>query len=173
VYAKNPGAVAAPTAGLHFTEEILGRLEHMGVRIARLSLHVGPGTFRPIRAERIEDHTQEEEYYELGEQTARQLNEARDGGGRIIAVGTTVVRTLESLPGTPFTAAGGWTGIFIYPPYRFRNVDVLLTNFHLPRSTTLCLTAAFAGRELLGEAYREAVAQGYRFYSYGDAMLIL
>lgn len=173
VYAKNPGAVAAPTAGLHFTEEILGTLERSGVRIARLSLHVGPGTFRPIRAERIEDHTQEEEYYEVSEAAARQLTETRAGGGRIVAVGTTVVRTLESLPEGPFAAASGWTDIFIYPPYRFRNVDVLLTNFHLPRSTTLCLASAFAGRELLGEAYREAVAQGYRFYSYGDAMLIL
>lgn len=173
VYARAPGAVAAPTAGLHFTRDLLGEIERMGVRLVRLSLHVGPGTFRPMRVERLEDHVQEEEYYELGEEAARVLNGVRAGGGRIVAVGTTSVRVLETLASGPFAAASGWTGLFIYPPYRFRNVDFLLTNFHLPRSTTLVLAAAFAGRGFLGEAYRQAILEGYRFYSYGDAMLIV
>jgi S-adenosylmethionine:tRNA ribosyltransferase-isomerase len=173
VYARNPGAVAAPTAGLHFTDELLREIEGMGVRLVRVCLHVGPGTFRPIREERFENHVQEEEYFEVGEDAARTLNAIRAGGGRIVAVGTTAVRVLETLSGTPFEARSGWTGIFIHPPYRFRNVDLLLTNFHLPRSTTLLLAAAFAGRDFLGEAYRLAVHEGYRFYSYGDAMLIV
>jgi len=172
VYAELPGAVAAPTAGLHFTEEFLEGIERKGTQRAMVCLHVGPGTFQPIRGERVEDHRQEKEYYLVDEGTAAALNRTGEGGGRKVAVGTTVVRVLETVRGAPFTAEKGWTEIFIHPPYKFRNVDVLLTNFHLPRSTTLLLTASFAGRELLGEAYRQAVEEGYRFYSYGDAMLI-
>jgi S-adenosylmethionine:tRNA ribosyltransferase-isomerase len=173
VYARLPGAVAAPTAGLHFTTRFLNRIDRMRVRKAAVCLHVGPGTFLPVRSERIEDHTQEKEYYQVDEEAAALLNRTGENGGRKVAVGTTVVRVLESFGRGPFTARGGWTELFIYPPYTFRNVDVLLTNFHLPRSTTLLLAASFAGRELLGEAYRQAIEKGYRFYSYGDAMLIL
>jgi len=173
VYARLPGAVAAPTAGLHFTTDLLDKIERKGVKRAAVCLHVGPGTFLPIRGERIEDHRQEKEYYLVDEETAALLNSTGENGGKKVAVGTTVVRVLESFGREPFTARAGWTEIFIYPPYAFRNVDVLLTNFHLPRSTTLLLTASFAGRELLGEAYRQAIEEGYRFYSYGDAMLIL
>ncbi len=173
VYASCPGAVAAPTAGLHFTEEILGEIEGKCVSLTRICLHVGPGTFRPMRGEKVEQHEMEAEFYRVGEEAAGVLNESRARGGRVIAVGTTVVRTLETLGGAPLSAGSGWTNIFIHPPHEFKNVDVLLTNFHLPRSTTLVLTAAFAGTELLEEAYREAVREGYRFYSYGDAMLVV
>lgn len=173
VYARLPGAVAAPTAGLHFTEGLLREIEKMGVCIVTVCLHVGPGTFRPIRRDRIEEHKQEAEYYEVSETSAEELNRVCSRGGRKVAVGTTVVRVLETLDGPPFGAQSGWTEIYIHPPYRFKSVDALLTNFHLPRSTTLVLAASFAGRRLLGNAYEEAIREGYRFYSYGDAMLII
>jgi S-adenosylmethionine:tRNA ribosyltransferase-isomerase len=174
VYARNPGAVAAPTAGLHFSDVLLGRLESGGIERCSLTLHVGPGTFRPVRVERVEDHRMEEERFVLPEQTAAALRRVRAAGGRIAAVGTTVVRTLESRATEDGTArpGSGRCGLFIHPGFRFRVVDLLITNFHLPRSTLLMLVAAFAGRERLLEAYRVAIAEGYRFYSYGDAMLV-
>jgi S-adenosylmethionine:tRNA ribosyltransferase-isomerase len=176
VFARVPGAVAAPTAGLHFTPELLADLERHGVRSVRLLLHVGPGTFRPITAERVEEHALEAEWFEVGEDAARALQAARAAGGRLFAAGTTVVRALESAAdagGGELGAARGFTSKFIYPPYAFRAVDALLTNFHLPRTSLLCLVAAFAGTELTRRAYAHAVEERYRFYSYGDAMLVL
>jgi len=175
VYAKKRGAVAAPTAGLHFTPELLRRLEEGGVSTVPVTLHVGPGTFMPVRADMVEDHVMEEEEYEVTAEAAEAINEARRSGGRVVAVGTTSLRTLESAAGEDgeVRPGNGSTGLFIYPGYRFRAVDALITNFHLPRSTLLMLVSAFAGRERVLGAYREAVAGGYRFYSYGDAMLIL
>jgi len=180
VYARVEGAVAAPTAGLHFSDELLREISGRGVRIAPILLHVGPGTFRPIRSEDPRSHRMEDEYYEVSPDAAEIMNSARLSGGRIIAVGTTSVRTLETVPlydrrrGMWLVRPGsGWTDKFIYPPYRFKVVDALVTNFHLPRTTLLLLVSAFAGRELLLSSYREAIARGYRFYSYGDAMLIL
>lgn len=174
IYAKTPGAVAAPTAGLHFTKELLYFLKDMGVNIAQVTLHVGIGTFRPIAVERLEDHKMHSEKGMLSAETVYELNESRSQGGRIIAVGTTSVRVLEtaSQSGTlqPWT---GDTEIFIRPPYEFRSVDALMTNFHLPKSTLLVLVRAFGGDRLMRRAYEEAVAEKYRFYSYGDAMLIL
>jgi S-adenosylmethionine:tRNA ribosyltransferase-isomerase len=173
VYARSPGAVAAPTAGLHFTERLLEEIAAAGIEIARVTLHVGIGTFKPVAAERIEDHRMDRERYEISEEAAEAIRRARERG-RIVAVGTTVVRTLESaalggdgtiLPGT------GSTELFITPGFHFQVVDALLTNFHLPRSTLLMLVSAFAGRERVLAAYEEAVREGYRFYSYGDAML--
>jgi S-adenosylmethionine:tRNA ribosyltransferase-isomerase len=175
VFARVPGAVAAPTAGLHFTPELLERLASAGVGRASLVLHVGPGTFRPITAARVEDHVLDPEWFELGEEAALALRAARASGGRIVAVGTTVVRALETaadLGGGELAAARGPTAKLIAPPYPFRAVDMLLTNFHLPRSSLLALVAAFAGLEQVLAAYRHAVERGYRFYSYGDAMLI-
>ncbi|HEY7472464.1 MAG TPA: tRNA preQ1(34) S-adenosylmethionine ribosyltransferase-isomerase QueA [Gemmatimonadota bacterium] len=176
VYARHRGAVAAPTAGLHFTPELLEALAARGVKRAAITLHVGPGTFRPVTAERAEEHAMEAEWYRVGRQTAEVLADTRAAGGRVIAVGTTVVRALESAArgwkDGP-AAAEGWTDLFITPGHEFRWVDALVTNFHLPRSTLLLLVSAFAGRELVLEAYRHAVREGYRFYSYGDAMLIL
>ena len=176
VYARHPGAVAAPTAGLHFTPELLDGLAERGIRRAALTLHVGPGTFRPVTAERAEDHVMEEEWYRIGGETARAIGETRGAGGRIVAVGTTAVRALESAArgwvAGP-AVAEGWTDLFLLPGSEFRVVDALITNFHLPRSTLLLLVSAFAGRELVLEAYRHAVRAGYRFYSYGDAMLIV
>ncbi len=179
VYARETGAVAAPTAGLHFTEDIFRRLAERGVGRAFVTLHVGPGTFRPVKTGRLEDHRVQAERFELGEEAARAINSA----GRVVAVGTTVVRTLEACADTPrrVRPGGGKTDLFIYPPYEFHVVDVLLTNFHLPRSTLLALVSAFAGRHdgepLAGRdhilaAYEEAKQLGYRFYSYGDAMVI-
>ncbi len=176
IFARVPGAVAAPTAGLHFTPELVSRLAERGVQRVPLVLHVGPGTFRPIAEERIEDHVMEAEWYELGAAEADALLAARAAGGRIATVGTTAVRALESaadLHGGSLGAARGFTTKFIHPPYSFRAVDVLLTNFHLPRSSLLCLVAAFAGGDLVRRAYSHAVARRYRFYSYGDAMLVL
>jgi S-adenosylmethionine:tRNA ribosyltransferase-isomerase len=177
VYARRPGAIAAPTAGLHFTEEILRRIEEAGAAIARVTLHVGIGTFRPVAAERVEDHRMDAERYEIGEEAAAAVRQARErsraGAGRVVAVGTTVVRTLEAAAlagGGEIRAGAGSTDLFITPGFRFRVVDALLTNFHLPRSTLLMLVCAFAGREPVLAAYREAIAEGYRFYSYGDAM---
>jgi S-adenosylmethionine:tRNA ribosyltransferase-isomerase len=176
VYARVEGAVAAPTAGLHFSEPLLASLEASGIRRVPVTLHVGPGTFRPITADDPREHVMEEEWYEVGEAAARALREARAGGGRIVAVGTTTVRTLESVADAhdgAIAAAAGWTRKYILPPYRFRAVDALLTNFHLPRTTLLLLVAAFAGEERLRAAYAHAVAARYRFYSYGDAMLVV
>lgn len=174
VYAEHRGSAAAPTAGLHFTTELLDRLEDAGVHLVRITLHVGVGTFRPVSAERPEDHEMHAEWYRIGSQAARTLNEVREAGGRIWAVGTTSVRTLESAIGTSgrFQAREGWTDLFIRPPYEFRAVDALVTNFHLPRSSLLMLVSALAGREHMLAAYEHAVRERYRFYSYGDAMVI-
>ena len=173
VFACNPGAVAAPTAGLHFSEELLEEIAAEGIGIARVTLHVGIGTFKPVAAERLEDHRMDRERYEVGEETAEAIRSAKREGRRVVAVGTTVVRTLESAAQNGEVIAGsGATELFITPGYTFRAVDVLLTNFHLPRSTLLMLVSAFAGRERVLAAYEEAIREGYRFYSYGDAMLV-
>ncbi|HSG41024.1 MAG TPA: tRNA preQ1(34) S-adenosylmethionine ribosyltransferase-isomerase QueA [Thermoanaerobaculia bacterium] len=169
VYARHPGSVAAPTAGLHFDKELLREIEAAGVEIARVTLHVGIGTFKPVSAERIEEHRMETERYEISEETAAALRRAR----RVVAVGTTVVRTLESAARDGEVQPGsGSTELFITPGFNFQVVDALLTNFHLPRSTLLMLVSAFAGRERVLAAYQEAIREGYRFYSYGDAMLV-
>ncbi|MDI6869970.1 MAG: tRNA preQ1(34) S-adenosylmethionine ribosyltransferase-isomerase QueA [Bacillota bacterium] len=178
VYARREGSVAAPTAGLHFTPELLKKLAARGVRQAWLTLHVGLGTFRPVQTETVEEHVMHSEYYELPAETASAVNAARRQGNRVVAVGTTACRTLETAAraageGGELEAGEGWTDLFIYPGYRFRVVDLLLTNFHLPRSTLLLLVCAFAGRELVFRAYAEAIRERYRFYSFGDAMLIL
>ncbi|MCE2969728.1 MAG: tRNA preQ1(34) S-adenosylmethionine ribosyltransferase-isomerase QueA [Burkholderiales bacterium] len=174
VYAAKPGAVAAPTAGLHFTETLLARLRERGVRTAALTLHVGAGTFQPVRVERIRDHTMHSEWYELPPATADAVAATRAGGGRVVAVGTTSLRALESAAREDGSVAAGSrdTALFITPGYRFRAVDRLITNFHLPRSTLLMLASAFAGIERIRSAYAHAVAQRYRFFSYGDAMLL-
>lgn len=175
VYARSDGSVAAPTAGLHFTEALLGELERRGVLRAEVTLDVGPGTFLPIRDGDVEGHRMHRERYQVPEQTAAAVRAARARGGRVVAVGTTVVRTLEAAtdPDSGALRAGeGETALFITPGHRFLQVDALVTNFHLPRSTLLLLVAAFAGKERVLAAYREAVAQGYRFFSYGDAMWI-
>jgi S-adenosylmethionine:tRNA ribosyltransferase-isomerase len=176
VFARRPGAVAAPTAGLHLTEDLLARLARRGVGLARVTLHVGVGTFKPIETERVEDHAMHEERYEVPAETAEAVRRTRAAGGRIVAVGTTSMRALESgaassADGLPVAGAGA-TSLYITPGYAFRVVDALLTNFHLPRSTLLVLVSAFAGRERALAAYRAAVAERYRFFSYGDAMLI-
>jgi S-adenosylmethionine:tRNA ribosyltransferase-isomerase len=175
IYARESGSVAAPTAGLHFTPEMLDLLSEKGVRRADLTLHVGAGTFKPVDTEHPADHVMHEESYVLPARTAEILNETRQSGGKIWAVGTTTVRTLESAIGDDgiFREKSGDTRIFIRPPYEFRAVDRLITNFHLPRSTLVMLVAAFAGYDLTMRAYQEAVAERYRLYSYGDAMVIL
>lgn len=175
VYAREEGSAAAPTAGLHFTPELLQRIRDAGVDVVSLTLHVGVGTFRPVRTPVVEQHVMHEEFFTIPEATAAAIREGRRRGGRIWAVGTTVVRALESAAASDGEVQGGsaWTRLFIYPPYRFRVVDVLITNFHLPRSTLLMLVCAFGGTERILAAYREAVARRYRFYSLGDAMLIL
>ncbi|MGH2571837.1 MAG: S-adenosylmethionine:tRNA ribosyltransferase-isomerase, partial [bacterium] len=170
VYARVEGAVAAPTAGLHFDEDVLRRIEERGVAIARLVLHVGPGTFRPLPDGPLDGHRLDPEPYEVPDATWQAVERARSGGGRIVAVGTTVVRALETAARTG--KLRGTTDLFVRPPFDFRRVDALLTNFHLPRSSLLCLVAAFAGRERILAAYREAVEAGYRFYSYGDATFL-
>jgi len=174
IYARSPGAIAAPTAGLHFTAELLREIEGAGIGIARITLHVGIGTFKPVTAERIADHRMDRERYEISEEAAALIHRTRESGARVVAVGTTVVRTLESaaLAGGEVRAGGGATELFITPGFRFQVVDALLTNFHLPRSTLLMLVSAFAGRERILAAYAEAIREGYRFYSYGDAMLM-
>ena len=167
VYARNEGSAAAPTAGFHFTRETLEEVERAGAGLARVTLHVGPGTFSPVRVEQLSEHEMHAEYYSVPEEAARAVGEAR----RVVAVGTTVARTLES-----WAASGereGETEIFIYPGYRWRAVDVLLTNFHLPRSTLLAMVMSFAGKELVREAYETAVRERYRFFSFGDAMLLI
>jgi S-adenosylmethionine:tRNA ribosyltransferase-isomerase len=176
VFARAPGAVAAPTAGLHLTDALFARLAARGVGVARVTLHVGLGTFKPIDAENVEDHVMHEERYEVPKETADAVRRMRAAGGRVVAVGTTSVRTLEaaaaaSADGLP-AAGPGATSLFISPGRQFRVVDALLTNFHLPRSTLIVLVSAFAGRERVLAAYREAVAKRYRFFSYGDAMLV-
>ncbi len=174
VYADRPGAVAAPTAGLHFTAALLATLAGGGVEVHRVTLHVGPGTFRPVRAERVADHRVEAERFEVSEATAAAVTRARREGRRVVAVGTTTVRVLETAaaPDGAVAPGAGWTDLTIVPGHRFRAVDALLTNFHLPRSSLLLLVSAFAGRERVLDAYAHAVAAGYRFYSYGDAMLV-
>lgn len=186
VYARNQGSAAAPTAGLHFTEELLGRLEDKGIRIARLTLHVGLGTFRPVKVEKIEEHHMHTEYYELSQAAADIINETRKSGGRVISVGTTSTRTLETVGSAQgifktdsaddmvdIKPASGWTSIFIYPGYEFKVVDSLITNFHLPESTLIMLVSAFYNREGTLKAYSTAVKERYRFFSFGDAMLLL
>lgn len=175
VYARRVGSAAAPTAGLHFTEALLARLEQKGVRIAKVTLHVGLGTFRPITTDRVEDHRMHSEYYEVSEEAAEIIRAARRMGGRIVAVGTTSCRTLEAVAQQhgEIRAARGWTDIFIYPGYTFRAVDALLTNFHLPKSSLILLVSAFANRDLIMRTYREAILKEYRFFSFGDAMLII
>ena len=175
VYAKHDGSAAAPTAGLHFTPELLKEIEEMGVKIAHVTLHVGLGTFRPVKAEDILDHEMHSEYYVVEEDQAAIMNEARKNGGRIIAVGTTSTRTLESVTDENgiVHAGSGWTKIFIYPGYTFKAVDCMITNFHLPESTLIMLVSAFAGYAHTMEAYRHAVEDKYRFYSFGDAMLVV
>lgn len=174
VYADKPGAVAAPTAGLHFTPQLLAQLQDGGIEIHRLTLHVGLGTFRPITAAKLDEHPMHAEWACIDAPTVLRLNEIRAAGGRIVAVGTTVVRTLETAAAAgQLQAWQGETDLFIRPPYQFRAVDALLTNFHLPKSTLLILVRTFGGDELIRRAYDEAIRQRYRFYSYGDAMLIV
>ena len=174
VYAKYDGSAAAPTAGLHFTKELLAEIRAMGVEIAEVTLHVGLGTFRPVKAETVEEHHMHSEFYIISEEAAEIINRTKKNGGRVIAVGTTSCRTIESaaLPDGTVPAASGWTEIFIYPGYRFKVLDALITNFHLPKSTLIMLVSALAGREHVLNAYREAVKERYRFFSFGDAMLI-
>jgi S-adenosylmethionine:tRNA ribosyltransferase-isomerase len=168
------GAVAAPTAGLHFDAETLAALPGRGIAVAKLVLHVGPGTFRPLPDGDLDGHVLEAERYDIPAAAVAEVARARTDGGRVVAVGTTVVRALESwaLAGSPPDGVAGETGLFVRPPFAFRVVDALLTNFHLPRSSLLCLVAAFAGRERVLAAYREAVRERYRFYSYGDATFL-
>jgi S-adenosylmethionine:tRNA ribosyltransferase-isomerase len=173
VYASSDGAVAAPTAGLHFTDELIERIRAKGVDVQKISLHVGPGTFKPITSEDIEAHIMEEEYFEVSEDVQRRLVHTREEGKRIFVVGTTCVRALESLSVERMDQSqSGWTGLFITPPYRFKYVDCLATNFHLPKTTLLLLVSALMGRDRLLASYREAIDRRYRFYSYGDAMLV-
>lgn len=174
VYAKYDGSAAAPTAGLHFTPELLEEIRAKGIKIAEVTLHVGLGTFRPVKVEHVQDHHMHSEYYEVTEEAATLINEAKQTGHRVIAVGTTSCRTLESAAaddGT-LTAKSGWTDIFIYPGYTFKVIDALITNFHLPESTLVMLVSALAGRDNIMNAYEEAVKERYRFFSFGDAMFI-
>jgi len=174
VYAKHEGSAAAPTAGLHFTKELLERIQEKGIEIARVTLHVGLGTFRPVKTENILEHHMHSEFYTVTQEAADKINTARKNGGKIIAVGTTSTRTLESVGTEDGTvkAGSGWTQIFIYPGYQFKVIDSLITNFHLPESTLVMLVSALAGREHVLAAYEEAVNEKYRFFSFGDAMLI-
>lgn len=174
VYSKTPGSAAAPTAGLHFTRELLAELEQKGVKLAFVTLHVGLGTFRPVKEEEITDHVMHSEFYIMDEQTAELINQTRDAGGKVWAVGTTACRTLETIAdeGGHVHAQSGWTDIFIYPGYRFKMVDHLVTNFHLPESTLMMLISAFATREMVMNAYQQAIEEEYRFFSFGDSMLL-
>ncbi len=175
VFAKTPGSAAAPTAGLHFTEELLKEIEDKGVYVAYITLHVGLGTFRPVKVENVLEHKMHAEYYEISEETAGIINLAKGNGGRIITVGTTSTRTLEgSTDSSGHVEAGcGWTDIFIYPGYKFKVIDGMITNFHLPESTLIMLVSALAGKENVMNAYQVAVKESYRFFSFGDAMLII
>ncbi|HFI0130912.1 TPA: tRNA preQ1(34) S-adenosylmethionine ribosyltransferase-isomerase QueA [Streptococcus suis] len=175
VYAKENGSAAAPTAGLHFTQELLEKIEAKGVKLVYLTLHVGLGTFRPVSVDNVDEHEMHSEFYNLSAEAAQTLNQVKAAGGRIVAVGTTSIRTLETI-GNKFDgrleADSGWTNIFIKPGYEFRIVDAFSTNFHLPKSTLVMLVSAFAGREFVLEAYKHAVEEGYRFFSFGDAMFL-
>jgi S-adenosylmethionine:tRNA ribosyltransferase-isomerase len=176
VFAREQGSAAAPTAGLHFTEEMLEQLKEKGVHIAFLTLHVGLGTFRPVSVDDLEEHDMHSEFYQVSEGTAALLNSVREKGGRIISVGTTSTRTLETIAtehNGKFVASSGWTNIFIFPGYEFKAIDGMITNFHLPKSTLIMLVSALAGRENVISAYEQAVAEKYRFFSFGDAMLLL
>ncbi len=177
VYAETPGSIAAPTAGFHFTGDLLGRLERAGVTVITLTLHIGVGTFQPVKVKTVEEHRMHSERYAVAGDLVDRILEARAAGRRIVACGTSVVRTLETVcsgkPGNGGAPLEGRTDLFIYPGYRFTVVDAMITNFHLPRSTPLLLVTALAGRERIMKCYEEAIARGYRFYSYGDAMLIL
>lgn len=174
VYAVNTGSAAAPTAGLHFTPELLKKIEEKGVAIARVTLHVGLGTFRPVKVDEITDHHMHSEFFRIDEEAAEKINHAKDTGNRVVCVGTTSCRTIESAADEKgrLKACSGWTEIFIYPGYRFKVLDCLITNFHLPESTLIMLVSALAGRENVLRAYEEAVKEGYRFFSFGDAMYI-
>lgn len=175
VYAKKDGSAAAPTAGLHFTNELLDSIKEMGIHIAYVTLHVGLGTFRPVTSETIEEHKMHAEYFHLSEENAELLNRVKKNNGRLIAVGTTSTRVLETIANKydgEYRANTGWTDIYIYPPYQFKAIDGLITNFHLPKSTLLLLISALAGRETILQAYEEAIKHRYRFFSFGDAMFI-
>ncbi|MEF2093855.1 tRNA preQ1(34) S-adenosylmethionine ribosyltransferase-isomerase QueA [Bacillus sp. CFBP9009] len=175
VYARERGSAAAPTAGLHFTEDLLEKLKGMGVHIAFITLHVGLGTFRPVSVDNIDSHEMHSEFYQMTEGTARLLNDVKEKGGKIITVGTTSTRTLETIASRNdgvFKEENGWTSIFIYPGYEFKGIDAMITNFHLPKSTLIMLISALAGREHVLHAYETAVEEKYRFFSFGDAMLI-
>lgn len=174
IYSKVEGSAAAPTAGLHFTEKLLEEIKNKGIDIVYLTLHIGLGTFRPVKADRIEDHQMHSEYYILSKDAAKRINKARENGNRVIAVGTTSVRTLESIADDDgkLSEKSGWTDIFIYPGYKFKAVDALITNFHLPESTLVMLVSAFASKEKILNAYNEAIKEKYRFFSFGDAMFI-
>lgn len=174
VYAKEDGSVAAPTAGLHFTPELIKKIKSMGIDIVELTLHVGLGTFRPVQSENIEEHKMHSEFFIVDREAAKTINKTKNHNGRVIAVGTTVVRTLETVANEKslVNPGKGWTDLFICPGYDFQVVDALVTNFHLPRSTLLMLVSAFAGKEFIMEAYKEAIEMRYRFYSFGDAMFI-
>ena len=175
VYAKHSGSAAAPTAGLHFTPELLKEIEEKGVQIARVTLHVGLGTFRPVKVDNILEHHMHSEFYQIDEEAAEKINRAKESGHRVICVGTTSCRTIESAADKngKLHATNGWTEIFIYPGYKFKVLDCLITNFHLPESTLVMLVSALAGREQVLSAYEEAVKEKYRFFSFGDAMMIL
>jgi S-adenosylmethionine:tRNA ribosyltransferase-isomerase len=175
VYAKRRGAVAAPTAGLHFTEELIEKLKAKGVKIFRIVLHIGLGTFRPVTVEDLSRHRMDSEYFEVSAETALAINEVKLKGKRVVAVGTSVVRTLETVTVSGFQVSPrkGWTDKFIYPPYDFKMVDAMITNFHQPKSTLIMQVSAFAGHELIMKAYHEAIKKKYRFFSYGDAMIII
>jgi S-adenosylmethionine:tRNA ribosyltransferase-isomerase len=175
IFAERDGSIAAPTAGLHFTHSLLQTLKDQGVSTTSITLHIGIGTFAPVRDKNIEDHTMGAEWVEISEETAREIEETKQGGGRIIVVGTTTTKALESFSDMDGRVKPGkhFSSLFIHPPYRFRIIDGLITNFHLPKSTLIMLVSAFAGKDLLMRAYREAIDRKYRFYSYGDAMLIL
>ena len=174
VYAKHTGSAAAPTAGLHFTPELLQKIEKKGVKIARVTLHVGLGTFRPVKVENILEHHMHSEFYQIDEEAAEKINSAKDNGKKVICVGTTSCRTIESAADENgrLSACSGWTEIFIYPGYKFKILDNLITNFHLPESTLVMLVSALAGREHVLSAYQQAIDERYRFFSFGDAMMI-
>ena len=174
VYAKEVGSAAAPTAGLHFTNELLKQIEDKGINICYITLHVGLGTFRPVKVEKVTDHKMHSEYYQMTKDVARVLNETRKNNHKIIAVGTTTTRTLETIMSNnkEFVESSGWTDIFIYPGYKFKGIDNLITNFHLPKSTLVMLVSALAGKDNILNAYKVAVEEEYRFFSFGDAMYI-
>lgn len=175
VYSKHSGSAAAPTAGLHFTEKLLDDIKSMGVNIAKVTLHVGLGTFRPVKVDDVENHKMHSEFYNITQENADIINTAKEAGGRVISVGTTSTRVLETVASSEglVSSASGWTDIFIYPPYKFKCADALITNFHLPESTLLMLVSAFSTKENIMKAYEEAVKQRYRFFSFGDAMFIV